>query len=159
MTAASLNVWNEVAEAFPPVLPSEPVTLCDCDECREVRSNLGHLRWSDVVPPVMDKCFGSLSLLTDSAFQALLPAYLFHALADLRERNKVLEWTLYSLCGPYDEDEATQAEADAKLRKRIEGFTTKQRAAVRAFLALAGTVSELKWHHDAIAHAISAIWQ
>jgi len=29
MTAASLNVWNEVAEAFPPVLPSEPVTLCD----------------------------------------------------------------------------------------------------------------------------------
>ena len=84
---------------------------------------------------------------------------MFHALADLRERNKVLEWTLYSLCGPYDEDEATQAEADAKLRKRIEGFTTKQRAAVRAFLALAGTVEELKWHYDAIAHAISAIWQ
>lgn len=158
MTADSLDVWTQIAEAFPPVLPRQPVTLCDCDECRDVQANLGNLRWNEVLPPALDKHFGSLPLLTDDAFQALLPAYLFRALDDLSEKNKILEWTLYTLCPLSEEDEAATRESDAKLRKRIPKFTDQQRSAVRAFLALASAASDLDGHHQAITRAISAVW-
>jgi len=87
MTTASLNVWAQITEAFPPVLPPQPVTGCACDECRDVRANLGHQRWNDVLPPAIDKHFGSLPLLTKDAFQALLPAYLFHGRSQRSEQN------------------------------------------------------------------------
>jgi len=159
MTAASLSVWAQITEAFPPALPAQPVTTCDCDECRDVRANLGHLRWNEVMPPAIDKHFGSLPLLTGDAFRALLPAYLFRALGDFSKENKFLEWTLYALCGAYDKEAQTTAgDADVSLRARIATFTEQQRAAVRAFLALAGATPDLKFHRDAIAHALSAIW-
>ena len=60
-------------------------------------------------------------LLTDKAFRALLPAYLFHSLRHLSDQNKVLEWTLYTLCAVYDEDDKSATDVDAKLRKRIAG--------------------------------------
>jgi hypothetical protein len=117
------------------------------------------LRWNEVLPAALDKHFGSLPLLTDEAFRALLPAYLFHSLSDLSDQNKVLEWTLYTLCSVYDEDEDNTADADAELRKRIADFTEPQRAAVRAFLELtAATPGISGGHRDAIAHALSAVW-
>jgi hypothetical protein len=47
---------------------------------------------------------------------------------------------------------------DDRLRQRVERFTTEQRAAVRAFLRLVAAVLDLKCHHKAIAHALSAVW-
>jgi hypothetical protein len=105
MTSESLKVWTQIVEAFPAVLPQQPVTACGCDECRDVRANLGRLRWNEVLPLAIDNQFGSLPLLTDDAFQALLPAYLFRALCDVSEQNKVLEWTLY-YSGPQNLDQA-----------------------------------------------------
>ena len=160
MTSESLDVWAQIVEAFPAVLPEQPVTVCDCDECRDVRANLGHLRWNEVLPPAIDKHFGSLPQLTNDAFQALLPAYLFHALSDVSERNEVLEWTLYTLCAVYDEDDDCGAESDADLRRRISNFTGQQRTAVRAFLArIAATPGISGGHRDAAAHALAAVWR
>jgi len=140
-------------------MPPQPVTACDCDECRDVRANLGHLRWNQLLPPAIDKHFGSLPLLTDDAFRALLPAYLFHSLSDLSDDNRVLEWTLYAICSVYDEDDVTTAEADVRLRSRTASFTGSQRAAVRAFLALAAVAPGISsGHRDAIAHAQAAVW-
>lgn len=159
MTSESLDVWRQIVEAFPVVLPEQPVTTCDCEECRDVRANLGHLRWNEVLPPAIDKHFGSLPLLTNDAFRALLPAYLFHALSDLSDRNKVLEWTLYTLCAVYDEADESAAESDADLRRRMAYFTDPQRAAVRAFLRLvAATPGISSGHRDAVAHALAAVW-
>lgn len=159
MTAESLDAWAQIVEAFPSVLPEQPVTLCDCDECRDVRANLGHLRWDEVLPPAIYKHFGSLPLLTTDAFQALLPAYLFHALSDISERNKVLEWTLYTLCPVYDKDDESAAQSDAYLRRRISNFTTPQRAAIRAFLSLIAATPGIGCSdRDAIAHSLSAVW-
>jgi hypothetical protein len=150
----------QVTDAFLPVLPPQPVTECDCEECLDVRANLGHLCWNEILPPAIDTHFGSLALLTDNAFRALLPAYLFHSLRDLNGQNKVLEWTLYALCANYDEDDESAADADANLRKRIAGFSAPQRAAVRAFSELsAATPGISDGHGDAIAHALSAIWR
>jgi hypothetical protein len=60
--------------------------------------------------------------------------------------------------GVYEEDEATTKAADTRLRDRIADFTGQQRAAVRAFLALAHAEPELDAHHDAIKLALSTIW-
>ena len=98
-------------------------------------------------------------MLTDDAFQALLPAFLFYALSGMNHDNKILEWTLYALCGTYhEEDRVTAENAEVQLRQRIAGFTDAQRAAVRAFLSMAAAEPELEWHHEPIAHALSAIW-
>ena len=91
MNAASKKVWEQIASVFPPILPSQPITTCDCEECLDVRGNLGHLPWKDILPPAVEKHFGSLPLLTDDAFQALLPAFLFRALDDISPENK--SWT------------------------------------------------------------------
>jgi hypothetical protein len=80
MTLPASKVWEQIEAAFPAVLPSQPITTCDCEECRDVRATLGHLRWTEVLPPAIEKHFGSLPLLTDEAFHALLPAFLFRAL-------------------------------------------------------------------------------
>jgi hypothetical protein len=156
MTPDSSKVWARIAAAFPAVLPLQPITACDCEECQDVRASLGHLSWSGILAPAIDKHFGSLPLLTDEAFHALLPAFLFHALADINHRNKVLEWTLYSLCGRYEEDEA--ATGDAGIRARIGRFTVPQRDAIRAFLRLVPAAPDLAFHHDPIARALSAFW-
>ena len=159
MTSESLDVWAQIVAAFPSVPPEQPVTACDCDECRNVRANLGHLKWDEILPPAIDKHFGSLPLLANGAFRALLPAYLFHALSDLSERNKVLEWTLYTVCAVYDEGDDCAAESEDDLRRRIADFTDPQRAAVRAFLALvAATPGISRGHRTAIAHALAAVW-
>ena len=158
MTPASAKVWEQIASAFPATLPEQPITICDCDECQEVRANLGHLRWNDALPHAADKTFGSLPLLTDDAFQALLPAFLHRALEDVNPENKFLEWTLYALCGAYDEDEVTTEATDAERRTRIALFTKPQREAVRAFLTLVTGATNLRFHHDPVAHALSAIW-
>jgi hypothetical protein len=158
MTPASAEVWNQIAAAFPPVLPPQPITTCDCEECRDVRANLGHLCWNEVLPPAIEKHFGSLPLLTNDAFQALLPAFLFGALDGINGENKTLEWTLYALLGAYEEDRATTENAEAQVRLRIAGFTEAQRAAVRAFLSMATAEPELEFHHEPIARALSAIW-
>jgi len=136
----------------------QPITGCDCEECLEIRANLGHLRWNDVLAPAVDKCFGALPLLTDEAFHALLPAFLFRALQDVSRENKYLEWTLYSLCGAYQEDEGETEASAAKLRERIANFTPAQRAAVRALLELVRTEPSLESHHEPIAYALPAIW-
>src|SRR5215469_7632507 len=138
MTSASARVWEQIAAAFPANLPPQPVTPCDCDECQDIRANLGHLRWVDVLPPATDKTFGSLPLLTDEAFQALLPAFLFRALEEINPENKFLEWTLYTLCGAYEENAATTEATDALLR-----FTRQQREAVRALLTLVSAAPDL----------------
>ena|ERR1035441_1666810 len=159
MTPDSLNVWTQITEAFPPDLPSQPVTTCDCDECRDARANLGRLRWNEGLPPAIDKHFGSLPLLTDDAFRALLPAYLFQPLRNLSGENKFLEWTLYALCAAHDgNDETTARDTDTRLRTRVAAFTEAQRAAVRTFLILASAAPGLKNHRDAIAHALSVLW-
>jgi hypothetical protein len=157
MTPASAEVWEQIATAFPANLPAQPVTACECDECQDVRANLGQLRWVDVLPPAADKTFGSLPLLTDDAFQALLPAFLFRALEDINPENKFLEWTLSALCGANEDDEVTEA-IDADRRGRIARFTEPQREAVRAFLSLVASVPSLRFHHNTVAHALSAIW-
>src|SRR5437763_17150054 len=97
MTSNSATVWAQIMAAFPPTLPAQPVTNCDCDECQDSRANLGHLQWVDVLSPAIEKSFGALPLLTDDAFQSLLPAFLFRALEDISPENKFLEWTLYAL--------------------------------------------------------------
>jgi hypothetical protein len=159
MTLPALKVWEQIEAAFPAGLPAQPITTCDCVECREVRANLGHLRWTEVLPPAIEKTFGSIPLLTDEAFQALLPAFLFRALdGGVDRENKFLEWTLYALCSAYEEDEPTTEKADAKLRKKIARFTESQRACVRAFLALVTAAPDLAFHHKLIAHALSAVW-
>jgi hypothetical protein len=154
-----MKVWAQVAAAFPPTLPTQPVTACACDECQDTRANLGHLRWVDVLPPAIEKSFGSLPLLTDEAFQALLPAFLFRSLEDISPENKFLEWTLYALCGAYEADEATSKATDADRRRRIAGFTLAQREAVRAFLALVSAAPLLDFHQQPIQHALSSIWR
>jgi hypothetical protein len=111
-----------------------------------------------VLPAAIDNQFGSLPLLTDEAFQALLPAFLFRALDDIDPENKFLEWSLYALCGAYEEDEVTTEAADTKLRKRIARFTEPQRASVRAFLSLVTAAPDLAFHHAPIAHAVATIW-
>ena len=83
-------VWEQIAATFPPKLSTQPITTCDCNECQEIRANLGHLRWVDILPPVAEKTFGTLPLLTDEAFQSLLPAFLFRALEDISPENKFL---------------------------------------------------------------------
>ncbi len=158
MTEAACRVWEQIDAAFPLVLPSQPITSCDCEECLDVRANLGNLRWKDVLPPAIEKHFGSLPLLTDGAFQALLPAFLFHALGDINRENKFLEWTLYALCGAYEENEETTESADANLRRRIARFTDQEREAVRAFMVLVTGAPDLAFHHKPIAHALSVIW-
>jgi hypothetical protein len=159
MTDASLKVWEKIAAAFPPTLPRQPITTCDCEECRGVRANLGGLRWNEILPPAIDKHFGSLPLLHDGAFQALLPAFLFHALADLNPENKFLEFTQYALCSAYEEDRATTEAADKKLHERIVVFTEPQRASIRAFLELVAAEPDLAFHHEPSVHALSAIWR
>jgi hypothetical protein len=159
MNLESLKVWAQIVEAFPPALPQQPVTTCNCEECRDVHANLGHLRWDEVLPPAIEKHFGSLPLLTENAFQVLLPAYLFHALCDVSEQNKILEWTLFGLCAVYDENNEGAADSDARLRQRTRNFTMPQRAAVRAFLALVSATPGISCgHRDAIAHALDAVW-
>ena len=158
MTAASKQVWEQIATAFRPVLPTQPITTCDCEECLDVRANFGHLRWNGILPPAAEKHFGSLPLLTDDAFQALLPAFLFRALDDISPDNKFLEWTLYALCGAYEENEATTQATDAERRKRIARFNESQRESVRAFLELVKAAPKLDSHRDAITHALAAIW-
>jgi hypothetical protein len=158
MTAASCKVWEQVAAAFPPALPAQPITTCDCEECQDIRANLGHLCWTEVLPPTIERHFGSLPLLTAEAFQVLLPAFLFRALGDISQENKFLEWTLYALCGAYEEDDATTEAADAKLRNRITNFSEPQRESVRSVLGLVTTAPDLAFHHKPIAHALSAIW-
>jgi hypothetical protein len=90
MMMSSLRVWEQIATAFPPFLPAQPITTCGCEECQDVRANLGHLRWNEILPTATDKQFGSLPLLTDEAFHALLPAFLFCALEDINPENKFL---------------------------------------------------------------------
>jgi len=158
MTPTSRKVWEQIAAAFSPILPPQPITTCECEECLDVRANLGHLRWNDVLLPAIEKHFGSLPLLTDDAFQALLPAFLFRALDDISAENKFLEWTLYAVCGAYEEDEATTEAADADRRRRIARFTRQQRESVRAFLALVTVAPNLDIHHAPVAHALAAIW-
>jgi hypothetical protein len=158
VTELSIKLWEQITASFPADLPEQPITSCDCEECRDVRANLGHLRWNEILPPAIEKHFGSLCLLTDQAFQLLLPAYLFYALGDLNPDNQYLEWTLYTLCGAYEEDEATTQEVAAEQRKRIAGFSEPQRAAVRAFLSLAMAEPELAFHHKAIDNALVEIW-
>lgn len=97
-------------------------------------------------------------LLTDGAFQALLPAFLFRALEDISPENKFLEWTLYALCGAYEEDDARIKATDAERRRRFAQFTRAQREAVRAFLTLISTAPLLDLHQQPIQHALSAIW-
>lgn len=157
MTSESSSVWAQIREAFPPVLPPQPVTVCACDECLDVRANFGHLRWDQVLRPAIGKGFGWLPLLTEEAFQALLPAFLFYALQDLREQNKVLEWTLYALCGSYVTEDAESS--DPHPRNRAGQFTEAQRAAVRAFLELVASVPNMgAGHRDAIAHGLAIGW-
>ena len=158
MTSESAAVWERITAAFPPTLPTQPVTKCDCDECQQICANLGYLRWVDVLPPAAEKSFGALPLLTDEAFHALLPVFLFRALEDISPENKFLEWTLYALCGAYEEDDAPGNATDAERRRRIAGFTQAQRNAVRAFLTLVSTAPLLDFHHQPIQHALSAIW-
>lgn len=158
MTTVSRKVWEQVAAAFPSALPAQPITACECEECQGVRANLGHLRWTEVLPSAIDKHFGSLPLLTAEAFQALLPAFLFRALGDISRENKFLEWTLYALCGGHEEDDATTEAAEAELRNRITRFSKPQRESVRAFLELVTTAPDLAFHHRPIAYALSAFW-
>jgi|SRR5215471_12326713 len=158
MTSASSKVWEQIVAAFPPVLPSAPIATCSCQECQGVREDLGNLRWNEIHPTVIDRQFGSLPLLTDEAFQALLPAFLFRALDPVAPDNYSLEWTLYALCGAYEEDAATTEQCDEYLRMRIAGFTRLQHAAVRSFLKLVAGAPDLTCYHQPIAHALSAIW-
>ena len=139
-------------------MPAQPITACDCEECQEVRANLGELRWNQILPAAIDKHFGSLPLLTDESFEALLPAFLFRALGEIDPDNKFLEWTLYALCGAYEKDEATIEAVDTERRKRIARFTEPQRASVRAFLGLVKAEPSLAFHHEPIAHALATIW-
>ena len=150
MTAESRQVWEQIAAAFPAVVPSEPITPCDCEECLDVRANLGNCRWNDILPATVEKCFGSLPLLTDEAFQALLPAFLFRALNGVSNKNQVLEFTLYTLC--------PSRAIKPRQRRRISRLTESQRESVRAFLRLMSTEPALQWHHDAIMYALSAYW-
>jgi hypothetical protein len=159
MTAASRKVWEQIATAFHPVLPPQPITKCDCEECLDVRANLDYLRWDDILPIVLEKHFGSLPLLTDEGFQALLPGFLFRALEDISSENKVLEWTLYALCGSYAQDEVGTQATNAERQKRIARLTGPQRESVRAFLELMKTAPKLDFHRDAITHALVAIWR
>jgi hypothetical protein len=158
MTTASAKVWDKILAAFPSTLPPQPVTTCDCEECRDVRANLGHLCWNEILAPALDKHFGSLPLLTDEAFQALLPAFLFRALDNVSDENKSLEWTLYALYGSNEDDEIEAEVADARLRNRTASFNEAQREAVRAFLGLMATAPELEDHHGPIAHALAVVW-
>lgn len=48
LTPASLRVWEGITAVFLPTLAAQPITTCDCEECRDLRANLGHLRWNEV---------------------------------------------------------------------------------------------------------------
>jgi len=110
---------------------------------RDVRANLGHLRWNDILAPAIEKHFRSLPLLTDDAFQTLLPAFFFRVLEAISPENQALEWTLHTLCGAYEEDEATMHATNAERQKRFASFTGPQRQSVRAFLELVNTAPKL----------------
>jgi hypothetical protein len=121
MTPSSQCAWERIVEAFPPVLPAQPITRCACAECLNVRADLGRLRWNDPLSPSLQKQFGSLPLLADEAFCALLPAFLFCAPGDVSPKNEVLEFTLYALCGAHEEDQATKEATAANRRLRMLG--------------------------------------
>lgn len=124
MTEASLEVWKQIIEAFPAYLPQQPITPCECEECLGVRAGLGQLRWNEILSEAIGQEFGSLPLLTEDAFHALLPAFLLPALSDLSDENHSLEWVLYALCGEYESDVnktgvASQVDDPASRHSRI----------------------------------------
>ena len=76
------------------------------------------------------------------------------------KKTNLLEWTLYALCGPHEEDEETTETADTYLRRRIAGFTDQQRKAVCAFMTLVTDAPDLDFHHEPILRVtvVSEIW-
>jgi hypothetical protein len=141
---ALVAMERKLETAFPGVVVDGSLTPHDCLECDALRKQLGGITWRDVPMGFVSEHDGDLPLLSKSAYQAFLPAWL---LAGIRNPD-----------GP----NATMLLVNLGSEIDTSGFTAEQAAAVveaAQFMAgnsVFGPTDPV--HVDAIAQ-IRRVWQ
>src|SRR5579884_520209 len=105
---------TQIRLAFVPREYFGPITACSCEECTAIREKLRHQCW-DHIPAEFIDFTGSPTLLEPAAFAAFVPAYMVRAL-DSGQASVVLEFTVYSLCPSYRDDDNEQADIEDQHR-------------------------------------------
>ncbi|MDE3197512.1 MAG: hypothetical protein KGN84_14270, partial [Acidobacteriota bacterium] len=139
-TSVQIDSLGDLIRAvFPSTVFTGGVTTCSCEECTEVQSDFGNRAWKDIAPEVVDRT-GSQALFTVEAMAAFLPLFLIRGL-EMRDKNVVLEFGIYSLTADVDREEAEVAARErrrlAELRKLL---TSEQVTVVREWLYAAAAV-------------------
>jgi len=160
MTVQELT--EQIRLAFPPQTFDGEITRCNCDECSEIREELRNKRWDELPPSFLDRTASTL-LLTIEAVHAFLPAYLLRALDDLISSRIVQEFTVYSLCPPYPDEDNQRVWRERRMCKLLEItqlMNPAQVQVIRAFLTFIQEHAEDgEWFQPIIADALENIWR
>ena len=78
----SASIENVLYKAFPPRVVGGKVAPHECEECDALNKQLVGITWPDVPPDFAAENDGALTLLTDEAYVAFLPAWLRCAVLD-----------------------------------------------------------------------------
>lgn len=161
-----LLIRHQIRAAFPPTRFQGAVTLCPCDECKELQETMQGKSWDQITNDFVDFT-GSPTLLTPDAFQAFLPAYMLRALDNIATDNVVLEFTVYSLCPSIalddevpDPDPLKDPKHSQRLRDLARLMSPAQIAAIRCFLSfIADQASQRKWFRPLVLASLETIWR
>lgn len=161
MTAQELR--DQIRQAFPAAPFDGSITICDCDECTHLRKELTHKRWDEISNAFLDLTCSPV-LLTPEAFNAFLPAYMLRALDDLSPFAVVAEFTVYSLCPNYPEENGEEGSSNEykvkELIKCASLLNSSQIQAIRAFLVFVNENSgEGEDFQPIITSALETIWR
>ena len=157
------ELTNQIRRAFSATPFDGPITICECDECTQMRKELRHKRWDEISNAFLDFTCSPV-LLTPEAFAAFLPAYMLRALDDLSPHAVVAEFTVYSLC-PNDPEESGEENSSneykvSSLLQCAGLMTPEQIQAIREFLVfMQENAGDGRWFRPMITSALERVWR
>ncbi|MBX3294924.1 MAG: hypothetical protein KF762_04375 [Acidobacteria bacterium] len=103
----SRKLIGQIEDIFPERIPSLPLIHHDCEECFELQNAFAGKSWKEISSELLKENFSKLSLFSEEAFHAFIPAYLIHSIKSLDGDDFVSEFTAYAFLPDelVDEDE------------------------------------------------------
>ncbi len=154
---------QQIHAAFPPKQFLGSVTPgCTCDECTDLEMSMRGQSWTTISDDTMEIQYGSLSLLSEEALIAFVPAWLTRALSDLDETDqKFREWSLYKLALYYNSDRDKPIELamnTERLLRLYETFRLEQVLVVEQWLKFIHEHARISnWDRESISAALNLI--
>lgn len=147
-TREGLQQRIALAFASVPKPPLDRIAPHQCEECHEIRNDLGQLDVNQVSVQTLENHYGALPLLTPEALRYFLSAYLFHTIEN--PESKVFHSVVMHLAP------ANHQLTEPYWQERLNVFSKEEREAVLAFLHWALTADEGNYS-DEIKQGVS-VW-